>query len=131
MIKIRALSRFLLSLFFLLAIAFGFHVWILFELELGAEISKLLLSYLINGAAAILLFRLITIFISKKSEILGFLFLIGSLLKFILFFSVFRPVIFAGLEDNKSSFSYFFVPYAVCLSIEVFHLVKELNNQYN
>ena len=63
----------------------------------------------------------------KFKNTLGFLFMGGSSLKFIIFFIVFQPVYKLDGVTSKSEFAAFFIPYALCLSLEVYSLVKMLN----
>ena len=53
----------------------------------------------------------------------------GSFVKFIIFFLVFYPIFQQDEMMQTSEFAAFFVPYAVCLAIEVVVLSKQLNNQ--
>ena len=53
----------------------------------------------------------------------------GSGLKFVVFFILFYPEYQRDGTMQTSEFTAFFVPYALCLVIEVFYLSKQLNNQ--
>ena len=53
----------------------------------------------------------------------------GSGLKFLLFFLLFYPSYKADGNMSTLEFISFFIPYAICLILEVSYLSKELNNQ--
>ena len=59
----------------------------------------------------------------------GFIFMAGSGLKFLFFFLLFYPEYNSDGEMQTIEFVTFFVPYAVCLILEVIYLSKQLNNQ--
>ena len=60
---------------------------------------------------------------------LGFLYLGGSLLKFLVFFLLFYPDYKADGDVSKLEFATFFMPYALCLAVETTVLVRMLNKQ--
>ncbi len=83
-------------------------------------------SYIFNWLFTISIFFVLIILRKKYMNSFGFLFLGGSLLKFILFFVLFYPSYNSDGDISKLEFSEFFIPYGVCLFLEVFILVKEL-----
>ena len=62
-----------------------------------------------------------------KSEITGFVFMGGSLLKFASFFILFYGQLSTESEIRKIQFISFYVPYALSLAIEVWYLIRHLN----
>jgi hypothetical protein len=63
----------------------------------------------------------------KKSEISGFVFMAGSLLKFALFFLLYYGE-FSTIQDiRKVQFVSFYVPYSIGLIVEVWYLIYHLN----
>ena len=122
-------SKFIFSLFIVLAITFGLHIWVTHEMNFSFSISKIGISYTINYFIAIAIFKLFSVFINRKSEIPGFIFLFGSLLKFVIYFLVLRPIISETESISKVEFSFFFIPYAICLIIEIYFLVNVLRSQ--
>ena len=126
--KMMKSNKFVFTLFIVLVIVFGLHIWIMYEMNFHFNISKIGITYTINYIIALAIFKLFSVFIDKKSEILGFIFLLGSLFKFIIYFLVIRPIILEGKSIGKIEFSFFFVPYAICLFIEIYFLVKTLNS---
>ena len=122
-------NKFIFTLFIVLAITLGLHIWVTHEMNFSFSISKIGISYTINYFIAIAIFKLFTVFINKKSEILGFIFLFGSLFKFVIYFLVLRPIISETESISKVEFSFFFIPYAICLIIEIYFLVNVLRSQ--
>ena len=122
-------NKFIFTLFIVLAITFGLHIWVTHEMNFSFSISKIGISYTINYFIAIAIFKLFSVFINKKSEILGFIFLFGSLFKFVIYFLVLRPIISETESISKVEFSFFFIPYAICLIIEIYFLVNVLRSQ--
>ena len=122
-------NKFIFTLFIVLAITFGLHIWVTHEMNFSFNISKIGISYAVNYIIAIAIFKLFTVFIDKKSELLGFIFLFGSLFKFVIYFLVLRPIISETESITKVEFSFFFFPYAICLVIEIYFLVKTLHSQ--
>ncbi len=120
-------TLFSVKLLLLLSIAFGIHLLILHFLNFPLFNDMIVVSYLINAALATGIFGFLYKMKDKYGSQLGFLFLGGSFLKFIVFFIVFYPVY--KLDDQVTSleFSAFFIPYIICLIFETFSLVKWLN----
>lgn len=63
----------------------------------------------------------------RKSEITGFVFMGGSLIKFALFFMLFYGNFSADHDARKAEFISFYIPYALSLIIEVWYLIRHLN----
>ncbi len=122
-----AFSAFTIKLLLLLGIAFCVHLSILHFSGLPLFNDMIVLAYLINAALAIGIFGFLFLMRNKYSSQLGFLFLAGSFLKFIVFFLVFYPNYKVDNEVSSLEFSAFFIPYILCLIIETFSLVKWLN----
>ncbi|GHC44668.1 DUF6168 family protein [Ulvibacter litoralis] len=120
---------FLLLLLGTLLLVFGIHVLILKSLEKPLFEHKIVLSYFLNYLLAVVVLIIVKVNLKKKSSQSGFIFMAGSGLKFLIFFLFFYPSykedgVMAGAE-----FAAFFIPYAVCLTLEVAYLSKLLNNQ--
>lgn len=117
---------FLLTLVPLLGVAFIIHTNILQNGGLPRYGDKIILSYLINFVLASIIYIGIHIFRNKLKTQIGFVFVGGSFLKFILFFILFYPSYTSDGEMGSSEFASFFVPYAICLVIETVFAVKML-----
>jgi hypothetical protein len=111
----------------LLGIVFFIHLGVLKALSLPAFDNRIVLCYLINFALIIIVFGALYLFKEKYKSQLGFLFLAGSFLKFIIFFIVFYPFFKMDNHISKLEFATFFVPYSIGLILETISLSKWLN----
>ena len=118
---------FSLKLLTILCVAFILHIFVLNFSGLPLFNDMIIEAYLINLALAIGIFGFLFKMKDKYGNQLGFLFLGGSFLKFIVFFIVFYPFYTSDGDVSSVEFSAFFIPYVLCLVIETFSLVKWLN----
>ncbi len=123
--------KFATTLFLLLSTVFTIHLGILYFLELPFFENQIVLAYAINLILAAIIFLVLHQYRVKFQNTLGFLFMGGSFLKFIVFFLVFYP---AYKEDGKIQgveFAAFFIPYLVALIFETVQASKMLNGLQN
>lgn len=85
------------------------------------------MSYVMNTIMASLVFFVIYIFRDKYRDLLGFFFLGGSLLKFLVFFIFLYPGYKQDGALERMEFFAFFIPYLFSLFLETYFLVKLLN----
>ena len=90
--------------------------------------TKLFFGYGFNYLITIISFFLLLVTSRKKIEILGFVFMAISGVKFFFFFLLFKPFS-TPINEKKELFLSFFVPYALCSIYEVYCLVKFLNEK--
>ena len=111
----------------LLTVVFAIHLLVLNVLQLSLFENRIVLSYIVNPVLVIVIFGILYLLKEKYKSQLGFLFLAGSLLKFVVFFILFYP--FYKLDNiiTKLEFAAFFVPYVMGLIIESVSLSKWLN----
>jgi len=111
----------------LLTVVFAIHLLVLNVLQLPLFENRIVLSYIINLVLVIVIFGILYLLKEKYKSQFGFLFLAGSLLKFVVFFILFYP--FYKLDNiiTKLEFAAFFVPYVIGLIIESVSLSKWLN----
>ena len=109
---------------------FLIHIGILNFLGLPFFENKIVLSYVINFLLAVIIFTVIYRLKETQKDNLGFLFIGGSFIKFLVFFLLFYPSFKADGNINKLEFSSFFIPYIICLVIETASLSKFLNKLY-
>lgn len=119
-------ARFALVLLACLGTAFGFHLLVLFLMEKPMWNDLILLSYVLNYIMAVGIFLTLFYLKDKLSNSIGFLFMGGSLLKFIIFFLVFYPTYKSDGEMQGSEFAAFFMPYLIALVLETFFASKML-----
>lgn len=89
----------------------------------------LLQAYAMNFIVAALLFLLIYRLRVNHPDKLGFVFMLGSGIKFTLFFVFFNPSIQFDGVTTKAEFLSFFVPYALSTLIETTSLIRLLNRE--
>ncbi len=111
----------------LLVVAFCIHLGVLHILDLPLFENRIVLSYLINLILIVVIFGVLYLLKRKYKNQLGFLFLAGSFLKFVVFFIVFYPFYKLDNTITKLEFAAFFVPYAIGLVLESISLSKWLN----
>lgn len=86
-------------------------------------------AYLMNFAVAAVFFLLIYRLRRNHAEKLGFVFMIGSGVKFTLYFLFFNPEFRADGLVTTQEFTLFFVPYALSTFIETASLIRLLNKE--
>jgi hypothetical protein len=81
----------------------------------------------VNGILATSIYIGLYLAREKLKNQIGFLFMGGSLLKFVFFFIIFYPVYNTDDTMDKMEFSAFFLPYTIALIIETVFMAKTLN----
>jgi len=102
------------------------HIAFLYVRKIPVPIDQMVLGYLINMAMALGIYYIMLRFAAKKSKNLGFLFLFGSTLKFLVYFLIFDPLFKQDGSLSRIEFFVFFIPYFACLITETIALVKLL-----
>lgn len=118
---------FSIRLLLILSVVFCVHILMLNFLSFPLFKDMIVLSYVINAVLAIVIFGFLFKMKDKYGSQLGFLFLGGSFLKFIVFFVVFYSAYKLDGQVTSMEFSVFFIPYVICLIFETYSLVKWLN----
>lgn len=119
---------FLSVLLVCLLLAFGVHLFFLQTNELPLWDNLIVISYVVNYVLAAIIFLMIYYLKDRLSNAMGFLFMAGSLLKFIVFFLVFYPVYKSNGVTNKLEIASFLIPYLIALILETFYASKLLNS---
>lgn len=102
------------------------HYGIIYAQEWPLVFPDLIWAYLLNLALAVGIYVAMLQFAAQQSRYLGFLFLIGSALKFAAYFIILEPIFSRDGSLSKLEFFYFFIPYLTCLIVETVALVKLL-----
>ncbi|WP_228236682.1 DUF6168 family protein [Allomuricauda sp. M10] len=110
-----------------LTLLFFGHSWVLQNQGLEPYGNQLVKSYVLNVIMACLVFFAIYFYRNKYRDLLGFFFLGGSLIKFVLFFIFLYPGYRVDGVLERAEFLAFFVPYLFSLFLETYFLVKLLN----
>ncbi|MGA9239993.1 DUF6168 family protein [Robiginitalea sp.] len=126
--NITFLGRCLILLILVLSISFGIHAFIRGSNDLNPFGDLLVWSYVTN---LILAFGIVVFIHSLRHKMktqLGFLFIAGSFLKFLLFFVFFYPSFKQDEVISQGEFSSFFIPYFLALVIETYFTAVLLKN---
>jgi hypothetical protein len=125
------ISKFLKIIIIALALIFSLHVAVLSLLDFPIFENKIILAYSVNTILAIIIYVLFYKFKEMFKNQIGFVFIFGSFLKFIFFFLLFNASYRADGDISALEFLAFFVPYFLCLIIEIFSMSKWLNKDNN
>ncbi|MDC6390999.1 DUF6168 family protein [Maribacter sp. PR1] len=110
----------------LLAVVFFIHTSILSLQGFPKYGNSIILSYLLNFLLAAIIYIGLFLFRNRIKTQIGFVFIAGSFLKFLVFFLVFYPGFKVDGNISSLEFAAFFVPYAICLSVETIFMAKML-----
>jgi len=125
----RLVISFLAVLTSMLLISLVLHLQIQEYLNIEKWADMLMLSYGVNFLLATVILLILYLLRNKYKNQIGFLYMGGSLLKFLVFFIVFYPAYRADGIVTKSEFAAFFVPYLLCLILETVYTAKILQKQ--
>tara|TARA_R100000935_G_C2820316_1_gene159453 strand:- start:73 stop:474 length:402 start_codon:yes stop_codon:yes gene_type:complete len=117
--------KFTLIFSFLIGLAYVIQVKSLQASITAQDADLIKFSYLFNFAFTYFLMVNILLFQNKLKDKLGFVYLGVSMLKFAVFFFLLK---IENIEINKSDFLLFIIPFVLCLSIEIFYVVRILNS---
>ncbi|GGD49605.1 DUF6168 family protein [Muriicola marianensis] len=119
-------SSYLISLIVALLISLWLHL--LWQNYVGLERGSdmLYLSYSVNFLLATGIFVLLFLLRKRYKHQIGFIYMGGSLLKFLVFFLLFYPGYREDAMVTRSEFGAFFVPYLLCLLFETVFTAKIL-----
>ena len=124
---LKAILKFSSFLVAILSVIFALHILVLYMLELSLFADRIVTSYFVNLILAVIIYAVMLLLKEKYLNQLGFIFMFGSFFKFIVFFIVLYPFYKADGMITKTEFTSFFIPYVVCLIIEISSLSKWLN----
>jgi len=118
--------NFIARLFLILISILSIHMFILFKLDKVLFENLIIQAYATNFFIAVIIYTFIYNFREILKLQIGFIFIGGSLLKFMLFFVFFYPHYKADSTLNPLEFSAFFTPYITCLIAETLAIIKIL-----
>lgn len=118
--------KFILSLFLILVFVLIVHLGFLNYFNHPLFANKIITAYIVNFATATIIYLTLFYLQYKYTAHLGFIFMAGSFIKFIIFFIVFYP--FYKLDGTVSTLEFiaFFIPYSISLFFETFGIIKFL-----
>ena len=102
------------------------HLGVLYAVGFSTPPLFLILGYGLNVIMALVIYVILKRFADRKSKNLGILFLIGSTLKFAVYFIVFQPLFSEDGSVTGQEFFSFFIPYFACLLLETYAVAKLL-----
>jgi len=121
----KQLLNFHLLLFFILGISFFTHQHNIVNTD------HLPFLYVINALIAIFVYWTVFLLRNNSKGYLGYYFLLGTFIKFLIFFIFVLPIF---KEDNivsRTEFFTFFIPYFLCLIVETKSLISLLKIEEN
>ncbi|MFO7673718.1 MAG: hypothetical protein R6V74_08430 [Lutibacter sp.] len=126
---IKQISVFGIKLLISLCVIFVIHIAILHYLNISPFKNLLIISYITNYFLALVIFSVLVKLKKKHLDLLGFVFMGGSIVKFGVYIVFFNPVFKQNGTVSTEEATAFFVPYLLCLIVETFYLIKLLNNK--
>ena len=102
------------------------HVVFFYARSVVLPLDLIGIGYTVNFAMAVAIYYVMVALAKKQNKNLGFVFLIGSTLKFAVYFLIFDPLFMQDGSLSKVEFFTFFTPYIICLIMETLALVKLL-----
>jgi hypothetical protein len=121
------LLNFTLRLTFFVSGLLLVHLLILWLLGKHLFDHFILPSYLFNYFITLIFFAVLLMNLKTKDAFLGWLFFITSGLKFLAFFIMIYPLYNLDGAIQKAELFTFFLPYSLCLTIEIQQIIKILN----
>ncbi|MBL4745824.1 MAG: hypothetical protein JKY08_05605 [Flavobacteriaceae bacterium] len=121
--------KFIYKLTLLLITLFTIHIGVLKLSSQPLFENYIIASYSIHLVLAVIIYGILYLRRIPQHDVLGFLFMGGSILKFIVFFAVFNPWFKQDGEISKLEFASFFIPYTACLIYESMAIIKLLNSK--
>ncbi|WP_456421796.1 DUF6168 family protein [Lutibacter sp.] len=125
----KSIFSFCVKLLLIVSVVFGIHIGILFLLKIPLFENKIIPAYIVNVVLAIVIYIGLIKLKKNNEQILGFVFLIGSFLKFTIFFLYFYPIYKQDGNMSTLEATSFLTPYFVCLTVEIFYLSKLLTSK--
>jgi hypothetical protein len=125
----KVVFRFLLVTLMSLILAFVVHWYSSLSVGFKYDLYQLIFPYVLNYIMAFVIFLLIVKVQKINTDIVGYVFLFGSMFKFLVYFTTINPVLKTDGVLEKAKFFFFFIPYTICLVLEVLYLIKILNSQ--
>ena len=125
----KQITVFGIKLLISLGVVFGIHSIILYYLNISLFQNLLIPSYLTNYLLALLIFFILVKLKKKHLDLLGFVFMGGSFIKFGIYFIFFNPIFKQNGTVSSQEATAFLTPYLLCLIVETFYLIKLLNNK--
>ena len=118
------LLKFSFYLFLAAGASYALHYSALLFLELDTPLELVNFAYKFNIGISLLLTSTTILISDKLKDQLGFIFLISGAVKIGIFIYLIKT---SEFSTDKSVFLHFFVPYIVCVIVEIIYIIKILN----
>lgn len=118
------LIKFSLLLFLIAGASYGLHSYIYNSMFPEKSMEILNFAYKFNIGITFLFTSTIIFAREKMKEQLGFIFLAGSFVKLGIFLFLIKT---SDFTINKTVFLNFFIPYVLCVGIEIYYVIKVIN----
>ncbi len=119
---LQKLVRFIVLFAIVVGVSYTTHKLVA-EYVSSNNIAIINLSYLFNAVFTFLFTSAIILLSKKYNDQIGFIFLAGSFVKTGIFLAVIK---LNNLEIDKNVFLDFFIPYVICLILEVYYVSRIL-----
>jgi len=126
---IKPIIAFSIKLVIALSIVFGIHLLVLSYSNVSIYQNLIIPSYIANIFLAIIIYSSLFKLRIKYLDLLGFIFMAGSFLKFAVYFIFFNPSFKTDGIVSSIEATSFLIPYLACLIIETYFLIKLLNSK--
>lgn len=117
--------RFTLWLFLTAGIGYFLHKGLYTHLNAEANLEMLEFAYKYNVGITIVFTTTMILASQQLKEQLGFIFLISGMIKLGIYIFLIKNL---GFPMEKSSFLHFFIPYVLCVVVEIIFIIKILNS---
>lgn len=117
------LLKFPLLLLLVVGVAYGLHIY-LNEIFFSAPQDLINFSYKFNTGITFIFTTSIILASDKLKDLLGFIYLAGGFVKLAIFMYLIKT---SGMTISKSVFLHFFIPYVICVIVEIYYVIKLLN----
>ena len=121
---LRDILRFSVVLLAIAGMSYGIHFFTYTSLYPKRSLELLNFAYKFNVGITLLFTTTIFLVREKLKEQLGFIYLAGGFIKLAIFFYLIKT---SGYEVNKYVFLHFFIPYVICVVVEIIYVVRILN----
>ena len=118
------LLRFSVLLFLVAGLSYGIHYAVVISSFSEETLDLVNFAYKFNVGITLLFTSTIILASNHLKEQLGFIFLVSGMVKLGIFFYLIKS---SGFVLDKSVFLHFFIPYALCLVVEIIYISKILN----
>ncbi len=118
------LLRFSLLLFLVAGATYGIHYWVYTSTDPNPSLELMNFAYKFNVGITFLFTSTMILASEHLKQQLGFIFMVTGVVKLGLLLYLLKT---AGYEIDKSLFLHIFVPYVVCVVVEIIYVIRILN----